>query len=1379
MAPTLPSSLSPHICILQSPDVQQLLADASLPPLSQVLQSFTPLSQVSTRTTTLSSVTHASFALRFSELPDVEASLHEDEEQRAGRTLDWIGSRVAARSARWVELVEKRGRDDGAWRTPWWDEVRRCVEGDLVPSRYEGWNHPTAVIYAVSTIASNPLQALQDLLTRPVDFPPWVDRTFLRYFLIIHPANSPLSDPITESLFNAVKKQYGLHTHLLQVGFPTMPQPQPVQVPLPIPRLPPLSTMEASPMPPSQMPSGLAASPMPTPSIQPRSPDPSATNPDGSQLPAAGPGTLVLSQDDIQIVARFIREFATMSLIPWMEKCVLEWNETYSSSRRLPSRLFSSTRRLFGSSAASASAPGTPTHGSTASISSGASRFGAHAPSSSVTSLASVASLSGASEGFVTQQRRLAEFATILGDYKLAISVWEALRKDSKGGSDILPLLVAPSPALALHASTAIALLQTTAADKPALAQLRALTHAVRWEIGIDMREFLGPTLEGERWLVQAAGAAEEPPTALLLAHAAFLTSKKGALRRAALWYLCSADRLEKAGIKPLALYLFRQSHELYCQPPDKALSPSFWESEDRSVSQWKGFDAVLPGIEHELGRLLYTTGDTEGAVRYFVGLLRDPGPQVTPPQGLGLVNDDSTAPGRGASTDRVYLEDFRVALKHFKTIEQDRFNSTVLELPVRFSQPRETRLRLPGNATDGDPQRWEQLEEQWATFWRPRGKERLQPTGKAAVHDPFWIDVVLRNPLNVEVTLADLTVVVQDASAEGQTSTPDFVEVETIDDLVLGARESRTIPVAVKCSRPATLVATHVKFSFLSLLPVTESLAVRGRRLHDTPHQRQNKVYAPDVLIKTEVEDSGYRLQTTFIDGRHLSLYQGERRRVDVRLHNSGSRSISELWLVSDTAAQLWIDHSAAPSEDAAQSTETFQSANSLAAPEPYLVDLTHVDSASKLEPGQEVQLPLLLYAARTGEHDLSLLMVYREVGDDTFHSARLTRHYDVQHVLHIETLAKAGLSPSDFYSVKLQITNVASNTVRLTQVTFVSHIWDCSPLSTSSSRVVLPSQQSTRVSAVVGRSSDESDADDIARFVSAQVRRVVLGDVPSQDNPPTITLRFKHLSNGDRIHPVNVPSTRHFVEQTRRAMATAAVSASHPYIPSHLHRQIFPIYNPGFVDFLIFWEFPSQGRSGHCLVSGLRLGATHAPLREIIEEAENAKEKRSMYAETQRQRLEMLEAVRNSEWNAEIDPMVVVSHDGQEVKHDFSAGPCQVPVTFTLRNVSLTHPLKYTFKLPAVPTSSPPNPNRLPPQYSGRLTHRGQLAASQVCTVRTKMTVDRPGCYALTSWSVETEVGEPSEDDSAQWKVRQRYQQQAPASDSSSVTVIDISRP
>lgn len=89
---------------------------------------------------------HASFALRFSDLADIEEAAREDEEQRAGRTMDWIAARVSSRSARWVEAVNSKEGMNGIWRerTPWWEEVKRCVEGDHVPSSDEGWNHPVA-----------------------------------------------------------------------------------------------------------------------------------------------------------------------------------------------------------------------------------------------------------------------------------------------------------------------------------------------------------------------------------------------------------------------------------------------------------------------------------------------------------------------------------------------------------------------------------------------------------------------------------------------------------------------------------------------------------------------------------------------------------------------------------------------------------------------------------------------------------------------------------------------------------------------------------------------------------------------------------------------------------------------------------------------------------------------------------------------------------------------------------------------------------------------------------------------------------------------------------------------------------------------------------
>lgn len=126
-------------------------------------------------------------------------------------------------------------------------------------------------------------------------------------------------------------------------------------------------------------------------------------------------------------------------------------------------------------------------------------------------------------------------------------------------------MLLAPSPTLPLHASNALSGMHLQSSEPPAHAQLRALIYAVRWEACIDSSDLIGGVLEGERWLVWAAGnvcysdcfaakvnsstQAEEPPAALLLAHAALLSARKHAKRRASLWYLSAANRLEKCGI--------------------------------------------------------------------------------------------------------------------------------------------------------------------------------------------------------------------------------------------------------------------------------------------------------------------------------------------------------------------------------------------------------------------------------------------------------------------------------------------------------------------------------------------------------------------------------------------------------------------------------------------------------------------------------------------------------------------------------------------------------------------------------------------------------------------------------------------------------------
>jgi hypothetical protein len=174
------------------------------------------------------------------------------------------------------------------------------------------------------------------------------------------------------------------------------------------------------------------------------------------------------------------------------------------------------------------------------------------------------------------------------------------------------------------------------------------------------------------------------------------------------------------------------------------------------------------------------------------------------------------------------------------------------------------------------------------------------------------------------------------------------------------------------------------------------------------------------------------------------------------------------------------------------------------------------------------------------------------------------------------------------------------------------------------------------------------------------------------------------------------------------------------------------------------------------------------------VLEGVESAKIKRSMYAETQREKVEMLQAIRDSEWNAEMNPIVVTVKDGLVIEHDFSQGACIAPVEFTIRNHSLSHPSQFVLRLNHHHSSS----HHLPTPYCGRTTFRGLLKPSQTTSVLAQLCATRPGTYALSSWRLEAEVGEPNTKGGS-WQIRHRYEQRATADDLSSIVVSDLSRP
>jgi hypothetical protein len=192
-------------------------------------------------------------------------------------------------------------------------------------------------------------------------------------------------------------------------------------------------------------------------------------------------------------------------------------------------------------------------------------------------------------------------------------------------------------------------------------------------------------------------------------------------------------------------------------------------------------------------------------------------------------------------------------------------------------------------------------------------------------------------------------------------------------------------------------------------------------------------------------------------------------------------------------------------------------------------------------------------------------------------------------------------------------------------------------------------------------------------------------------------------------QVRSVRDSCARHFIYGGRRNIVSQAVTSSYTHAPVSSHPFIFPLYHPSAVDIVVFWEIPSQQRSGHLLVSNITLGAGHAALRDVIKEVEGGKLKRSIYAETQREKLKLFDTIRNSEWNSEMNPVFVTVQDGVTVLHDFSKGcvqihsgcaidrpiaffrSCHASIPFTLRNCSLTHTSRYVLRFASDPDTRP----------------------------------------------------------------------------------------
>ncbi|KAG5956858.1 hypothetical protein E4U58_006359 [Claviceps cyperi] len=258
--------------------------------------------------------------------------------------------------------------------------LRRILSGtSAVP--HETFAHPVACVIAISSQNESPIEELRKLYADSTEgdkrLPPWVDSDYLRYYVLVHDEDS---DDITRSmgLFEQMKRHLGLHCHLLRLRCSKSAETDDDSM-----SLPDSAWMSAA--------------------------EELAKLSESESDEDLQSSTHNIFESDAIAIRTFVRELVTQSIIPTMERHISVWNDQVASRRKgITGRFINLSRKWTG--------------------------FGTGARASSGTSLGSRDNFEALgyyrAEAAEAIMRKLADYAFMLRDWKLAYSTYDLLRSD-------------------------------------------------------------------------------------------------------------------------------------------------------------------------------------------------------------------------------------------------------------------------------------------------------------------------------------------------------------------------------------------------------------------------------------------------------------------------------------------------------------------------------------------------------------------------------------------------------------------------------------------------------------------------------------------------------------------------------------------------------------------------------------------------------------------------------------------------------------------------------------------------------------------------------------------------------------------------------------
>ncbi|KAF2861845.1 hypothetical protein K470DRAFT_195910, partial [Piedraia hortae CBS 480.64] len=398
-------AFAPHVAVLPSPDTEELLRQKGIGGgLLQLLRPFGEHVQgkVTIRDSSGVNKSWDDFGIRFVGIRDY-LDTETAENGRRPSVFDYKSPRL--RTGGYIphleQLVERhltfveeqsspfdadyefsRPQNPGATSPFYLLHLRRLMSGlPLVPS--ETFSHPVALVITVSSRCAAPIEELSRLYLSSNQaedrLPPWVHNEFLRYYVLVHDESR---DDIaqTMALFDQMKRHFGLHCHLLRLISTQCGCSDEGSIKLPM-----CEWMSAS----EELAEIVRCE---------------ADEENGPQVP-------YILESDAAALRAFVREMVTQSIVPSMERASATWNDQVASRRRgLSGRFVSLSKRFTTFGGKSAVGPALGAGGGNYD-----SVQGVYRPD--------------AAEAVM---RKLADYAVMLRDYRLAHGTYKILCQDFK-----------------------------------------------------------------------------------------------------------------------------------------------------------------------------------------------------------------------------------------------------------------------------------------------------------------------------------------------------------------------------------------------------------------------------------------------------------------------------------------------------------------------------------------------------------------------------------------------------------------------------------------------------------------------------------------------------------------------------------------------------------------------------------------------------------------------------------------------------------------------------------------------------------------------------------------------------------------------------------